>query len=347
MSLHDSLAGDRTRIPNFRFSTESIRQEDQFDAWCEFTSSMCDLEAITPPSQGFRASADSYRLGSLQLTSFELSPMNFRYTHDIVRRSGFDHWCISVVTQGPVGYESRDSEFKVPAGQLILHSYASPFSGVMDKTNYSGVFFTRDDFWDIADQLDRAAHQLVQGPMSQILRDFLVSIANRANHLTVGEASAVGDAFGQLMRAMIAGTPATLESAQAPIAAVQFDRARRHINANLRSPDLSADQICATIGVSRRQLYYLFAEQGGVATYIRNRRLAACYAALSKTSDGRLVSSIAYEYGFTNLSSFYRQFHARYGFSPTEARAAARSGAAPASADTGTFVDWLLRTEPA
>jgi len=347
MSLHKTLAGERTLIPNLRFSTENIRREEQFDAWCDFTASMCDLEAIAPPSQGFAASADSYRLGALQMTSFELSPMNFRYTRDIVRRSGFDHWCISVVTRGPVGYESRESEFKVAAGELILHSYASPFSGVMDKTNYSGVFFTRDDFWDIADQLDRAAHQLVTGPMSWILRDFLVSVANRADGLTLGEASAVGDAFGQLMRAMIAGTPTALERAQAPIAAVQFDRARRHINANLQSPQLTADQICVQIGVSRRQLYYLFEEQGGVATYIRNRRLAACYAALSKTSDGRLVSSIAYEHGFTNLSSFYRQFQARYGFSPTDARSAARSAAPSKSAKSSSFVDWLLRAERA
>ncbi|MDH6264817.1 AraC-like DNA-binding protein [Rhizobium sp. SG_E_25_P2] len=343
MKLHNSLIGDRTPIPKQRFSTASVRREEQFDAWCDFTASMSDLEAIAPPAQGFLASAESCRLGSLQLTSFQLSPMNFRYTRDIVRRSGFDHWCISVVTQGPVGYESHDREFKVPAGELILHSYASPFSGVMDRTNFSGMFFTRDDFWDIADKLDHAAHQLVHGPMSRILRDFVLSVANRANGLTIGEASAVADAFGQLVRALIAGSPAALDNAQAPVAAIEFDRARRYINANLRSAELTVNRICAAIGVSRRQLFYLFETQGGVATYVRNRRLAACYSILSKTSDGRLVSSIAYEYGFTNLSSFNRQFHARYGFSPTEARAAARAGFSPQSAAPTSFVDWLLR----
>jgi AraC-like DNA-binding protein len=345
MNLHDRLAGERKPVPHMRFSTESVRKEEQFDAWCEFTSAMADLEAITPPSQGFRASADSYHLGALQLTSFELSPMNLRYTQDIVRRSGFDHWCISVVTKGPVGYESGDEKFKVASGELLLHSYASPFAGVMSETNFSGMYFTRDDFWDIADHLDKASHRLVNGPMSQILRDFLVSLANRASGLTVPEASAVSDAFGQLLRAMIVNSPSTLEAAQAPMAAVQFDKARRYINASLRSPNLSPDQICASVGISRRQLYYLFEEQGGVATYVRNRRLAACYAELSKSSDGKLVSSIAYEYGFTNLPSFYRQFHARYGFSPSEARSAARNGHLAKTPTASTFVDWLLRVE--
>lgn len=306
MNMHGRVVPECKPVPHLHFNTEGIRHEEQFDAWRNFNGALADLDPITPRSQGFRASADSYHFGSLQLTSFQLSPMSFRYTTETIRRSGLDHWCITAVTRGPLGYKSEDTELNIPAGELILHSFARPFSGVMAETNSSSMFLSRDDFWDIAGHLDKATHQLIRGPVALILQDFLVSLANRASELTVPEASAVGDAFGQLLRAMIVNSPGALEAAQAPIAAVQFDKARRYINANLHSPNLSPDQICANIGISRRQLYYLFEEQGGVATYVRNRRLAACYAALSKSSDGKLVSSIAYEYGFTNPSAFYR-----------------------------------------
>ncbi|MCQ0988715.1 helix-turn-helix domain-containing protein [Jiella marina] len=344
MKLRETLVDDHKRVPSLKFSTAGLDTRHQFDAWAEFTSSMCDLKPVTAPAEGFEASSASYHLGKLQLTSFQLSPMDFRYTREIQRRSGFDHWCLSALTKGPVGYESQDAEFRISTGELMLHSYASPFSGLMDKTNYSGIFFSRDDFWDIADHLDSAAHRLVQGPMSQIVRDFVVSLAHRAEGLTTEDARSVSEAFGHLLRAMIAHTPTAQEAAKAPVDAVQFDRARRYINANLKSPELVPDRICASIGVSRRQLYYLFEQQGGVATYIRNRRLAACYDALSQQANTKPIGVVAYEYGFTNLSSFYRQFSARYGCNPSEARAAAQHGVVPSTKDF-TFLDWLRSTE--
>jgi AraC-like DNA-binding protein len=344
MHSQGTVLQERKPITGFKFSTESFRKQDQFDAWCEFTSSMCDLEAIAPPKKGFIASAESYHLGSLLLTSFQLSPMKFDYTKDIIRRSNFDHWCLSVVTKGTVAAGSADRGFNAAAGGTVLHSYATPFSGRMEVTNYSGLFFSRDEFWDVANELDSAAHQQVGGPMSHIVGDFLASLQSRAHELTMQEAVAVNEAFGHLLRAMVHQTPTSFEAARVPIAAAQFDRARRFINQNLKSPGLSPHAICASLGVSRRQLYYLFEQHGGVMTFIRNRRLSACYDLLTKPTDRKLISTIAYEYGFINLSSFYRQFHARYGFNPGEARSAWSSGLTFATRGDNTFVDWLLRT---
>ncbi|MCD2184652.1 helix-turn-helix domain-containing protein [Rhizobium sp. GN54] len=327
-----------------KFNTESFERHEQFDAWCDFTSSMCELEAIESPKSGFIASAESYHLGSLQLTSFKLSPMRFKYTNDIIRKASFDHWCISIVTKGTAAAADDDRGFRATAGDTVLHSYARPFEGRVDVTNYSGLFFSRDEFWDVADELDNTAHQQVHGPMSHILGDFLASLEHRAAKLTVSDGKAVNEAFGHLLRAMVRQTPASMEAARAPIAAAQFERARRYINSNLKSPSLTPDLVCRDVGVSRRQLYYLFEQQGGVATYIRNRRLAACYSALVKASERRLIGQIAYEYGFTNLSSFCRQFSARYGFAPSEARAAWLAGGSAPTQEVGTFVDWLLLT---
>ncbi|QJR19631.1 helix-turn-helix domain-containing protein [Pelagibacterium halotolerans] len=341
MTLQISQAHENRLVPSLKFSTEAVPAAQQFEAWRAFNS-MAELEPVTPPMEGFKASSASYHLGRLQMTSFQLAPMNISYTRDIQRKIGLDHWCLSVVTRGPVNYENNDNEVAVSPGHLLLHSYAAPFSGAMTNTHYSSLFFARDDYWDIAEHLERGSHQLVQGPMSHIVRDFMLSMIARADGLTMADASALNDAFGHLIRAMVINDPASLEAARAPIAAAQFDRARRFINANLQWPGLTPDAICANVGVSRRQMFYLFEQHGGVATYVRNRRLAACYSALVRADDGRNISSVAYEFGFTNLSSFYRQFSARFGFSPSEARAAAQYGRPPHS-DEATFSDWLMR----
>ncbi|WP_158285691.1 helix-turn-helix domain-containing protein [Pseudohoeflea suaedae] len=342
MTVGGSVENELRLVPSLKFSTDTIRKEEQFDAWAAFNS-MAELKPIGSRTDGFKASSSSHQLGRLQLTSFQLAPMHLDYTPAAQRRLGMDHWCMSVVTKGPVGYESNSSQVAVSPGRLLLHSYADPFSGVMDNTQYSSLFFARDDFWDVAEHLERGAHQLAQGPMAQILRDFMLSAISRADGLTQMDAAALNDAFGSLVRALVTNNPTEIEAAKAPIAAAQFDRARRFINANLKMPGLTPDAVCASIGVSRRQLFYLFERQGGVATYIRNRRLAACYSALVNAENGKQISTVAYEYGFTTISSFYRQFTARYGFGPGEARAAARSGEFPSHKRETTFVDWLNR----
>lgn len=345
MSSRTSAAREIATIPSLTFSTESFRSHEQFDAWCEFSKGMADLQPAAPRSEGFRARSELYQLGSTFLTNYSLPSLRVDYGHHAVRRSRLDHWCFGVMTQGRLSVDSGTRGFGAATGDMALYSYAMPFSGKMDVAEYSSLFFSRDEFWDIADELDRASQLLVKGPMSHIVADFLLSVKNRAGHLTVADAAAVNAAFGALVRAMVRQTPATLEAARTSIAAIQFDRVRRFIAENLKSPDLTPDTICARLGVSRRKLYYLFQRHGGVAAFIRNRRLAACYEALTKSCERKLVGRVAGEYGFANASAFSRQFQQRYGFSPHEARSGHLDTSSAPVTTSDTFVDWLLRAE--
>jgi AraC-like DNA-binding protein len=345
MNSRTSVARERTAIPSLKFSTGSFRPHEQFDAWCEFSKGMADLVPAESPSTGFLASSEVYQLGSTFLTNYSLPALKVDYGRQAIRRSRLDHWCFGVMTQGRLSVDSGTKGFGAETGDIALYSYAMPFSGKMDVAEYSSLFFSRDEFWDIADELDRASQLLVMGPMSHIVADFLLSVKNRAQSLTVADAAAVNAAFGALVRAMVRQTPATLEAARTSIAAIQFDRVRRFIADNLKSPDLTPDMICARLGLSRRKLYYLFQAHGGVAGFIRNRRLAACYGVLATSDERKLVGLVAQEYGFANTSAFSRQFQERYGFSPREARAGHIDDPNARRPASDSFVDWLLRGE--
>lgn len=344
MTSQSVAARESATVPSLKFSTESFRPHEQFDAWCEFSKGMANLEATTP-SEGFLARSEIYQLGSTFLTNYTLPSLKIDYGSDAIRRSRLDHWCLGVMTGGKLSVDSHRRGFGAKAGDIALYSYAMPFAGKLDEAEYSSLFFSRDEFWDIADELDRASQLLVMGPMSHIVADFLLSVKSRAHLLTVTDAAAVNAAFGALVRAMVRLTPATLEAARAPIEAIQFDRVRRFIADNLKSPDLTPDTICARVGLSRRKLFYLFQKHGGVATFIRNRRLAACRDALTGSSERKLLSRVAHDYGFANASTFSRQFQQRYGFSPREARSGPTHGQNAQLATGDTFVDWLTRGE--
>ena len=212
----------------------------------------------------------------------------------------------------------------------------------MADTNYTGLFFSRDDFWDIADALDQNKHQVLTGPLSSIVGDFVLSLNNRAESLSCNEAVAISEAFGHLLRAMVRQTPDAFEEAKAPIAAAQFDRARRYIANNLKAPNLSPEMVCADLGISRRQLYYLFERHGGVANFIRNRRLAGL---LQCTEKRRQRGNSSAPSPMNLVSQTARpsvgQFQSRYGFSPTEARSAWLSRQKTPEEERGVLSDWL------
>jgi AraC-like DNA-binding protein len=328
-------------IRSVRLSTENIRPQDQLDAWQSLTAGITDVEPIGDPSQGFHGSMDIHDLGALQVVGFDMDPVAYRHTDEHLRKSGIDDWWLTVVNEGSFRTQAQDRSLEASAGSVLLRSWVYPFEGVLEKTKYTCFFMGRDQFADIADQLDSASHRFVSGPMMPILRDFLMSVSRHLPHLTPPDVATVNEAFSGLVKAVCLGTADAQQAARQPIAASQFERARRFINDNLASPALNVDAVADSLGISRRQLYYLFASHGGVVKFIQDRRLAACYKRIKTLTDGRAIRSVAYEFGFINLSTFYRQFQARYGFRPSEARAAWLSGHRPDATEARSFAEWM------
>jgi AraC-like DNA-binding protein len=101
-----------------------------------------------------------------------------------------------------------------------------------------------------------------------------------------------------------------------------LERIQRFIEQNLGSPELSPRLICRQIGVSRSQLYRLFAGSPGVADYIRMRRLLKARAALISSSD--CVGSVAHACGFSSHAHFSRVFKRHFGCTPWQCAVAGR-----------------------
>ncbi len=280
----------------------------------------------------------------LHMVSYDTGEnVDFLRTKAHERKYGIDHWCLSFVGQGQLMVEPDESP-GVLKGDMLLQTYASSFTGFVGGNQISSMFLKRDDFGEYASQLDSQTDQNLAGPVAVILREFLVSLRNQAGRLHASDVPAINDAFANLLKAVITPNADTLQAATAPMSATQLTMARRIINMNPKSPDLTPDLLCARLGISRRQLFYIFEPFGGVMKYITQRRLAACYNEIVRQSGHKMISTIAYEFGFTNLSSFYRQFHARYGIRPGEARAAwLEAQSKPGRSAAGTVTDGLLK----
>jgi len=101
--------------------------------------------------------------------------------------------------------------------------------------------------------------------------------------------------------------------------------ARRHIERHLADPDPSPASVAAALGIAVRTLHASFEPTGtSFARHVLHRRLEECRAALLG-SPGRAVTDIAFAWGFSSLSGFYRGFQAAFGMSPGDLRAASRT----------------------
>ncbi|WP_238229173.1 helix-turn-helix domain-containing protein [Methylorubrum aminovorans] len=133
-------------------------------------------------------------------------------------------------------------------------------------------------------------------------------------------------------------TPASDSAYNRP--AVVAIEIRQFIAANLDLAGLGVEIICARFGLSRTPVYALFEADGGVMTYIRNRRLARAMRMLSGSEEGPpRVSGVAYACGYENLKSFSKAFHARYGVNPRDVGTSHRVDAHRESG--ATLMSWM------
>jgi AraC family ethanolamine operon transcriptional activator len=99
-------------------------------------------------------------------------------------------------------------------------------------------------------------------------------------------------------------------------------RARRYIASMINAP-LRVSEICRNIGASPRTLQYSFIEVLGITplAYIKVVRLNAARRAIKGARQGRPdIGDIAFQYGFTHLSKFARDYKQAFGELPSQTR---------------------------
>lgn len=104
-------------------------------------------------------------------------------------------------------------------------------------------------------------------------------------------------------------------------------RARLYIERHLADPELDLTQVASALGITRRYLHQIFADQPeSVSRYILRRRLEECHQLLAghRAATRRSITEVALSQGFNSISHFCRVFRARYHVTPSELLHAAR-----------------------
>jgi AraC-like DNA-binding protein len=153
--------------------------------------------------------------------------------------------------------------------------------------------------------------------LTRILIEHLVALKQQIVGLSKEEAHQSFFNAVELLVAAFSRQAGLSGNGRAAVRAAVYGQVRRHVEANLHDPDLSPETVLATLHLSRASVYRLFEHEGGLAAYIRSRRLRMAADELVRFPHME-VKDIAFGLGFNDASSFTRAFRRAFDIAPRE-----------------------------
>lgn len=129
-----------------------------------------------------------------------------------------------------------------------------------------------------------------------------------------------------LLSLAIEGDERVLAGRSSTVRNAHMHRCEGFIRTRLADVRLTPQMIADGCAISLRYLHQIFEAEGvTVCAYIRNQRLLASDAMLKDLACRKSLSEIAYQWGFGDQAQFSRHYRAKYGCTPSEARATVRA----------------------
>lgn len=331
----------RDPLPHAIFSTEDVEDGDRYAYWRESISCIFEVDAARDVREaGFNAEVDAHMLGPVMLARTRSRRQHWARTPRLMARDGMDHYMVQLFESGGMFWEDTHGSFRIPDNGLVVFDLSRDVGSYTDDFTNLSLIIPRDMLSDGLEQPDDQHLRVLHGgePMVALLRDHMLSLKRLAARMSARQAVTVAPATAGLAAACLNSTAGDNPEQRAGIAMAQLGRIRRFVEVHLSDPDLSADWIAVRAGVSRSKLYALFDSFGGVAAYVRERRLRRALLILTDPAQARRpIYDIALDCGYGSDTAFSRAFRARYGVSPADAR---QSGAVPPQpGEDGTGLD--------
>lgn len=320
-------------IPHSRFSVDGAPVGKRYELWHDSIACIFDVDAPRETrNERFSALLDAHMLGPIMLARTQSLAQAWARSPAVMGRDGMDHYMIQFFESGHTACNHRHGATVSPKGGLIVFDLAEPVTSWTTDFRNLSLILPRHMLEGMLRRPDEQHMRALASnePLVALLRDHMLSLQRLAGQMTVAQAREIAPATAGIVAACLNGSQEDISlGAGRPTLreASVLARCRRFVEANLSSPELGPEAVAAAVGVSRTRLYALFREQGGIAGYIRHRRLRGALAALvSADQQHRSILDIALAFGFSSNAVFTRLFREHYGVTPREVRQGARSG---------------------
>ena len=262
-----------------RFGTAELPKSQQFPAWQEHMAPVldCRLPDGAHIQNGFIVQQTVWNLGGMLVVQETVPAYGYERSPQKIRFSPIDHWRIAILRSGR----------------------------------------TVDLFFDQGGVPPASNNAVIGGHRVSLLLDYLSSVEANLERFTHDDLAVVKVRLQEMVFDAVTALVDRTESKDQLSQVGLMTRARRFIQNNISSPDLNIDSLCKELAISRTRLYELFEVTGGVANYIRRRRLLTAHAMLADPTGSQKIADIGLAIGIESSANFSRTFTQYFGYSPS------------------------------
>jgi AraC-like DNA-binding protein len=309
------------------FSTDMLPERERFGFFLEeIARKLIRLDVARRGDAPFYARFRSARVGAVNFVEAKYSPASYGRSREMLD-DGNDDFAFQICTAAPIDLDQTDRTLRHGQGALADNartgyaSCAAAGAGLL-------ISLPRKTLLNLvpgAEDVTRLPTVSGDRPEMILLRAYLATLLDSR---AIGEATlqVAGAHVLDLVSLALGATGDVAHHATARgLRAVRSLAVRQSVLAQLRNSGLSSADIAKANAISERYLRQLFADMGtSFSDFLIERRLELAYRLLANPLNrNRHISEIAFEAGFSDLSHFNRRFRARYGETPSGARAAA------------------------
>lgn len=304
-------------------STAMVEVDARSDFWREATRPVFDTSPLSPDSkEPLEGTISSRPLGSMIIGSTSFNSQRYIRDHRTIVHRGLDYYLIQVFTSGKMNGDFNGLGVYADVGDICFLDLAKAFKSEAAAGSRLSLAISRRDLEKAVGP--RSLHGVVlrrDQPMTRLITTYVKGIRSLEHSLSPVEVLASEEALIALLAGALKGdAPESLDDYPSMSIALR-QRVLAFIDQNIGEQELSPELIQQKLRVSRSHLYRAFAEDGGVAKIIRDRRLDEAFKQLTKPSkQSRSVSQIAYSLGFSSGNQLLRGFRARFDMTPKEAQ---------------------------
>jgi AraC-like DNA-binding protein len=313
------------------FTTDGIAAAEAYDAWrCREWPSVAPVFETQPREGAFFAESETFGFRDLAITRSRMAGLDYVRTGSRIRGDGLDHLGILILFRGK-GAGDAEGRSLACGGGVVLGDLSRCSHWTSTASCSMTVAIPRAVAEEVLSPV-RDLHGLVLGAArAQPLMDHVRALAPHLLTLPAASGPALARAFLHML-AVALGHPAEPELQSDTRSILQLatrQRAEALVEQHLHHPSFGVQDVARLLGLSRSALYRLFEASGGVAAFIRGRRLQRICAALADPADHRRAAEKAYACGLADQAQFIRAFRRGYGMTPVEYRAAMLSAEMP------------------
>ena len=308
------------------FSTDQIHARDRFDFWHAVAcNNLVDHDSRPQCRQTFHAKMQTGDLADVGLVLFENAPMGISHTTHHTRRMRADELFVCRQAAGTLALDQNGREVLLEAGDVTLLDPRLPYFGRFSSNSSLLVLKVprRDLEARLGNPREMTCHAIKGSqPENGLVSAFLDMLPANAGNLGAAAKDIVKNQALDLFSVSWAQTMEGRKPRVSSARSLALLSLRAAIDARLADPALDAQIVAAAAGVSVRYANALLAQQDmSIMRLVHAKRLEQCQKALEDPlQTHRMISEIAYGWGFTDMTYFARRFKAAYGLSPSDWR---------------------------